>query len=337
MKLENITVGMTVKNYKAMCELLGEKVKTGKAKQLQLKDWERFFKHHKEGNKFVIDEVFTQAKKKQANKRNNVYGEMTQLLIIDSLLGAKDNHISVPKKYLLEDLGIVNPNYGGLKEDVKKLSEWLKMDIRYIWEFYSINDSNFTSIINKALKALEDERLITVEKVVKVKRANEYDHQHATPEEIELIMYSEKEVLDKLGYNKISEVRVSKDWKKFKDMSTKLVQEESDIQYYYMAYDIYMNRRHLERAKERLIDHINSYEDRVEMLDNMNGVVRKNIVNNAKRRQDNEFKKPTKYFDIRTDGKYIQNTEKLSGLLVQRGTKDITNDVLHKKKQTVSQ
>lgn len=53
MKLSNIVNGMTVKNYKAMCELLEEPVKVGKSKQLQIKEWDRFFTYEKQGNKFA--------------------------------------------------------------------------------------------------------------------------------------------------------------------------------------------------------------------------------------------------------------------------------------------
>ena len=41
------------KNYKELCEYLDEPIKTGKSKQLQLKDWERYFSYEKEGQKFI--------------------------------------------------------------------------------------------------------------------------------------------------------------------------------------------------------------------------------------------------------------------------------------------
>ena len=53
----NIKIG-SYKNYKAMCEENGLEVKAGKSKQLQMKEIERFYKFHKEGNKIVIDEKY---------------------------------------------------------------------------------------------------------------------------------------------------------------------------------------------------------------------------------------------------------------------------------------
>ena len=49
MDINNLKKGQVVKNYKEMCLVLQEEIKTGKSKQLQLKDWERYFSYHKEG------------------------------------------------------------------------------------------------------------------------------------------------------------------------------------------------------------------------------------------------------------------------------------------------
>lgn len=46
------------KNYKELCNVLDEPVKTGKSKQLQIKNWERYFSYEKYGNKFIITKIF---------------------------------------------------------------------------------------------------------------------------------------------------------------------------------------------------------------------------------------------------------------------------------------
>lgn len=61
----------TYKNYKELCNVMDWKTTGGKSKQLQLKDLERFCKYHKEGNKFIIDEVFENPLLKEENKRNS--------------------------------------------------------------------------------------------------------------------------------------------------------------------------------------------------------------------------------------------------------------------------
>lgn len=71
--MKKINNGQKFKNYKALCEFLEEPVKTGKSKQLQMKDWERYFQYHKEGNSIVIDMVYENPKQKyDARTSNNI-------------------------------------------------------------------------------------------------------------------------------------------------------------------------------------------------------------------------------------------------------------------------
>lgn len=71
MILENIKIGITYKNYKLLCEILNEPIKTGKSKQLQLEDWKRYFSYTKNGNRFVVTEIFDTPKEKIDNRSNN--------------------------------------------------------------------------------------------------------------------------------------------------------------------------------------------------------------------------------------------------------------------------
>ena len=59
------------KNYKELCAFFDEKPTTGCSKQAQFKEWERYFSYRKEGNKFIITEVFDTAKDKVDNRANN--------------------------------------------------------------------------------------------------------------------------------------------------------------------------------------------------------------------------------------------------------------------------
>ena len=48
---------MVIPNYRKLCKLLDLKTLGGNAKMAQLKELERYLKYHKEGNKFIIDEI----------------------------------------------------------------------------------------------------------------------------------------------------------------------------------------------------------------------------------------------------------------------------------------
>ena len=64
-------VNQIFKNYKELCAFFDEKPTTGCSKQAQFKEWERYFSYRKEGNKFVITEVFDTPKEKVDNRVNN--------------------------------------------------------------------------------------------------------------------------------------------------------------------------------------------------------------------------------------------------------------------------
>ena len=57
MKIENINIGMEFKSYKALCEALGEPIKSGKSKTLQLKQWQEYFTWTNLGNKYIITDI----------------------------------------------------------------------------------------------------------------------------------------------------------------------------------------------------------------------------------------------------------------------------------------
>ena len=50
---------MTIKNYKMLCELLGQEVKSGKSKKYQLEDFARYFEWEKSGQKFIISDIYS--------------------------------------------------------------------------------------------------------------------------------------------------------------------------------------------------------------------------------------------------------------------------------------
>ena len=55
MNITNLKIGDTIKNYKEMCSLLGEKITNGgKSKEAQIKNWERYFQYERQGQKFHI-------------------------------------------------------------------------------------------------------------------------------------------------------------------------------------------------------------------------------------------------------------------------------------------
>ena len=58
MKMENLHEGMVIKNYKELCALLEIEVFGGNQKRSQMKDLETYCSYHRDGYKYIIDEVY---------------------------------------------------------------------------------------------------------------------------------------------------------------------------------------------------------------------------------------------------------------------------------------
>lgn len=82
-----IETGMVIKNYNAMCDVLNEKPSTGKSKQLQLSRWKCFFDFDKDGQKFIIGEIFkTPLPSVDARKlKDTIYVKYIELLLMEYL------------------------------------------------------------------------------------------------------------------------------------------------------------------------------------------------------------------------------------------------------------
>jgi len=66
------TVNNKVNNYKLLCEVLEITIKTGKSKILQMKELDRHFKFHKEGQQIIFDEVYKIINEKIDSTRNTL-------------------------------------------------------------------------------------------------------------------------------------------------------------------------------------------------------------------------------------------------------------------------
>ena len=59
------------KNYKELCVALGWKITSGDAKKRQIEHLDSFCKYYKEGNKYVITEIFAEQKEIEDGRKNN--------------------------------------------------------------------------------------------------------------------------------------------------------------------------------------------------------------------------------------------------------------------------
>ena len=323
MNINNLTEGLVVKNYKELCSLLEESIKTGKSKQLQLKDWERYFEYHKDGNKYIINKIFDEVKEKidmrksenisendkRHNGNNNFYNDDIQKLLLLLMASSTiDNEIILPITILLNKLSMVNGNYSLGRRNQDKLSEILNIDEKYINEFYDSTHSSLRSSLETSLNALDKKSLLrwqTVRMVCKkvaVVKYNELDeieidmdtdkvqysiqeeYNLATKEQDLIILEAEKEILDLLGYETINEIIKHGLIDEFYKQVYKIVQKKANIKYYFNGYKLIFNRKDVISALEKY------GEDLEPVRIELNNKVKEKTLDNAIKRQDKSEK-----------------------------------------------
>jgi len=67
--VENLELNKPYRDYRALCEILGESTRTGSSKNAQLKNWARYFLYEKEGREYTIREIYSEPLTVKRKKR----------------------------------------------------------------------------------------------------------------------------------------------------------------------------------------------------------------------------------------------------------------------------
>ena len=59
-RVNDLSVGMTFKNYRALCDFLNAEILEGTSKQVQVNEWGRYFRWTRQGQKYIVVEKFTE-------------------------------------------------------------------------------------------------------------------------------------------------------------------------------------------------------------------------------------------------------------------------------------
>lgn len=246
--------GMVIKNYKEMCDLLGEKTEGGNSKKAQLREWERFFKYHKEGYKIIIDEIYDEPREKlDLRGSDGLLSNDIQPLILDLLV--KNNHsssICFSCTKLLEMLKMVNANYHVGRRNIKLFSKYLDVDENVINDFYYFEHTKLKSSLESALDSLYNKRLISWEKITMVcvleestapdafgKYHTQKINRPATNNEIEFLLSIDRKALDHMGLESTKDVYGTSRYSTFKRLvHEELKSSKSNILYGYKGYKI---------------------------------------------------------------------------------------------------
>lgn len=351
MKIENLKVGATFKNYKELCNFLGIKIKTGKSKQLQHKDFERFFTYEKQGQKYTINQIFNESKDK-VDKRggnNKVFVEDFKKLMIYMLKKNGTECMLLSKGAIYKAMNLVNENYIIARNNIPKLSEIIQLPQSSIYEFYDNNGTRLRETVERNLRICRRESILIFETVTCVAISesmialNEFHnpiidennrlvyktnlaYREATQEERQLILKYEDEVKQELNFKDNKEIFLKGKWKYFKQqVENKLKINNTNIKFYYDAYRITWNNYKIDDLfKSYCSDDEKDYLESNINKNIINSINRSNKIRHTKASKNNLLgaskNKKTIY---QASNEYISEQEQLTFTLINKDAKNL--------------
>ena len=160
MNIENLKPGMILKNYKELCKVLEINPTGGNEKKSQIKELERYVSYHKEGNKFVINEVYNEVKEKMDKRTNGNNNDLSKNLRYMILHLCHKNklrskvEIGYSKTFLYSYCGMINENYRDTKGNKKAFAQYLNLEQLAIEECFEYTDERMNQALRRALSSL---------------------------------------------------------------------------------------------------------------------------------------------------------------------------------------
>lgn len=367
MKIENLKVGMTIKNYKTLCEMLDvDAKKSGSSShKAQVKEFERYFKFHTYGHKIIIDEIYEVSKKKVDNRDkggNKVYQEDFKKLMLHMLHKDKSENMLISKGSLYEAMNLVNENYKLGKQDIEKLSKVIEVPKEYISDFYGENNKKIRENTDRNLKSLRNESLIVYDIVtaVAIEKVNiaynelgtpiiehgevlhykDTEYRKATKEEKQIILRCESKAKVELGFTSDKDIFTNGAWKAYSKLVNENLKEcKANIHFYYNAYEITWNNDKIEEEYNKL----DKDDNRIVISDSINGNIAKSINRSCKTRHTKAKNTDTtnmkeykaRKIKLNSDKDYTKYHDKLTKTLIEKSAVSLKDKFTKPKRQQI--
>lgn len=248
-----------MKNYKELCKLLEvEERKGGRNKQYHHEDFERHFEYHKEGHKYIIDNIYLEPIDKVDTRE--IYSNLIKQLILNRLAQEHkrgNKNILLSAYQLFENLYMVNNNYNQYNNDRLNLSKKLDIDISYVNDFYLSTYGKLSSSLKSALKSLDNKGIIVFKEEYLINTT--FDGKDFS----KIMNDGEIELYNKFVGEYISEHETTKSkiaftgkWREYNNYIVDNMSEyfQHEINYIYKAYKVYFNDNYIKE-----LDTINEY------------------------------------------------------------------------------
>lgn len=207
--VSKLSIGMVIKNYKELCKTLGQEIKNGKSKKLQIENFKRYFDFEKSGQKFIITDIYDTPLTKEDKRRlgnNSIYVKSIELILLQYLSKQEKGTKTFTKRDWWELLGMANRKYNKIaKTELKKIDSIVTtFEINH---FYLRCNKKLEQILFSALRNLKNRKLILEPEIQTVIVDNKYNYFLALESDKKKILQQERYVLKNImGYEKISQV-----------------------------------------------------------------------------------------------------------------------------------
>lgn len=228
---KSVIPGQCFKNYKDLCFSLGiEPHLRGKSKQLQLKKIEKYIDYKKNGQSFLIENVYTKplAFSEPINSEQeyirNLYFNYIQLILMQTLVNEKHNgRVCSTKIGLFKELGMVNNHYGSKNYEEKIFQQYTELK-KMRKDYYNIKKlfhNRLCQMLDRAIVSLEKQEIILQKEEIRVFQKNKKSRL-AMDNEVTIINKIEYTTMKKLGIKNILEPYISKNKAFYKNISEEL-------------------------------------------------------------------------------------------------------------------
>lgn len=347
---------MEFKNYKVLCEYLGEMPRLGGKNQgLHKNEWEKFFKWDKVGNKFIITEVF-----KKDVVRKVVFKDAISVIMLNILMRADENPYNVPRKKLLIDVGMTNKRFDDFATKGVARAKYAKSSNHLFFsvdDYFSRTANNNRSRLNSALEFLNKKDFVIYRNSYILRTQDDKGlniYRQSTLEEELKIMNLRRDLLNQMGYEDLSDVFRKGEQEAFYKLLTIIVNEHLNVQGYYavisLTYNATLIRSYLESrnlvfsdeelkqevrllndfAVDKIIKLAEKDNDKVEQQDSHLILTELMDTPNEERKMMKEYdKKYGKGFGakfVKGLPDYLETTKELAELTVKLDSDDIVED-----------
>ena len=287
----------TYKNYKELCKAMEWEEKAGNSRVKQLKELDSLCTYYKEGNKFIIVEIYENQREIVDGRkaRCSELSEHLQFIILYLLSHEEKNRLVVSRSELLTLTGLINKQFYFLNNNKFIYAENRGIKPEVVTETNNRAYSYAVNYLDNSIKALENKALVSCNKVTYINITMKYpifdkvtksfvkseeieEVREASPDERNFILQCEDEILRKYGLsskNKLSFYRLPK----FREDVLELL-ETKGIHAYYTCYDIVGNRKYIAEEYENLQQKMNRY------VDETNKQIQDKIISSIKNRKE---------------------------------------------------